>query len=218
MIDAHCHCHWEDFKDKPLDPQIGFCSYAINKADWQVLASYDCNYKAFGLHPWHAKESLEGLEDFLGSAVALGEIGLDYTKDRVGQADKFKAQLDIAKRHSLPIVIHSVGATKDTLDILDEHFEGRQGQVLFHFANFLPYRNSYLEDSYFSFSKKSFAMKKPLLLLAKLKLKQILIETDSFPNDADLSFCLSEISKIKGISISELKGIVDKNFKRFYSL
>ncbi len=76
MLDAHCHCHWREFENK--NSSLCFCSYAINKDDWLLLANYDCKYKAFGLHPLWANESLDGLEVFLKQARALGEIGLDF--------------------------------------------------------------------------------------------------------------------------------------------
>ncbi|MFI3291240.1 MAG: TatD family hydrolase [Opitutales bacterium] len=222
MTDAHCHCHWECFEDFPLSSKLGFCAYAVNYADWKLLDDFDCELKAFGLHPWYVNESFENLEIFLKNAKALGEIGLDYLKQDIAlkevQKEKFKAQLGLAKKYSLPVTIHSVGATKDTLDILDEDFEGRAKDILFHFANFLPDRKLYLKESFFSFSKKSFAVKKALALIDKLSIENILIETDLFPKESDLQFCINEIARLKGLSKEYVEVAIDENFRRFYRL
>ncbi|MEG0367132.1 MAG: TatD family hydrolase, partial [Coprobacillus sp.] len=55
--------------------------------------------------------------------VALGEIGLDYYWDEVPrdkQKDIFQKQIDIAKKHDKPIVIHARDAYEDTYDILKQ--------------------------------------------------------------------------------------------------
>jgi len=55
--------------------------------------------------------------------AALGEIGLDYhyapdTRDR--QIELFSAQLELARAHDLPVVIHTREADEDTLSLLRE--------------------------------------------------------------------------------------------------
>ena len=57
---------------------------------------------------------------------AIGEIGIDYSRDpspeeRHAQRDLFAAQLDFAARLSLPCTIHSREAEDDTVAILKEH-------------------------------------------------------------------------------------------------
>jgi len=56
--------------------------------------------------------------------VALGEIGLDYHWDTVPEAKQkliFEAQLQLAKKHHLPVSVHSRDALQDTYDILKKH-------------------------------------------------------------------------------------------------
>jgi TatD DNase family protein len=60
-------------------------------------------------------------------AVAVGETGLDYYRDyapREAQRTAFEAQIDIAREHGLPLVIHTRAAEDDTFDILRDHAEG----------------------------------------------------------------------------------------------
>jgi len=95
-----------------------------------------------GIHPHQAGQQADRLDaaierleaDLTGhSAVALGEIGLDYHYDfspRDVQQAVFRRQLRIASQRSLPVVIHTREATEDTFNILRE--EGAGVRVLFH--------------------------------------------------------------------------------------
>lgn len=68
-------------------------------------------------------------------AVAIGEIGLDYygdfktDKDYKNQVEWFIAEINIAKRLGLPIVVHSREACKDTYDIVKEYAKGMRGII-----------------------------------------------------------------------------------------
>ena len=58
--------------------------------------------------------------------IAVGEIGLDYyyTKSPVEEQKlAFRKQLDIARRHKMPVQIHTREAEQDTVEILKE-FKG----------------------------------------------------------------------------------------------
>ncbi len=59
--------------------------------------------------------------------IAVGEIGLDYyyTKSPVEEQKlAFRKQLDIARRHKMPVQIHTREAEQDTVEILKE-FKGQ---------------------------------------------------------------------------------------------
>lgn len=80
-----------------------------------------------GVHPQCADQwsvaTLEQLESTarLSSPVAIGEIGLDFYRDGPParfQRDAFTAQLDLARRLNLPIVIHQRAAESDLIDVL----------------------------------------------------------------------------------------------------
>jgi TatD DNase family protein len=87
-----------------------------------------------GLHPFyiqqHHENDLVQLEAFLQShaCVAVGEIGLDtFTAEMKQpavyqrQKDFFSQQLEIAKQHNLPIMLHIRRAHGDSLAILKQH-------------------------------------------------------------------------------------------------
>lgn len=67
-----------------------------------------------------------------GTAVALGEIGLDFhyapdTKD--AQMRLFDAQLAVARRLALPVIVHSRDADDDTLSLLQAHVRQWHGDA-----------------------------------------------------------------------------------------
>lgn len=65
--------------------------------------------------------------------VAVGECGLDYYyehSDRASQREAFAAQIAMAHRYGLALVIHSRDAWEDTFDVLDA--EGVPERTVFH--------------------------------------------------------------------------------------
>jgi TatD DNase family protein len=95
---------------------------------------YDKMYAAAGIHPCHASHGadLEGdmtelealLRDKSKKIVALGEIGFDYhypDTDRQRQAAYFDAQMSLAEKLGLPVIIHDRDAHADTIEMLRSH-------------------------------------------------------------------------------------------------
>ena len=86
-------------------------------------------WATMGLHPHEASHGIDtlaqALEDELktsrGLVVAVGECGFDYHYEhspRAAQRDAFAAQVELARRHDLALVVHSRDAWDDTLDVL----------------------------------------------------------------------------------------------------
>jgi TatD DNase family protein len=82
-------------------------------------------YAAVGIHPHEARNATEAtlleLEELSKhpKVVAIGEIGLDYHYDfspKSVQKDLFSAQLALAVRRNLPVIIHTREAMDDTLE------------------------------------------------------------------------------------------------------
>lgn len=95
---------------------------------------------AVGIHPHGAARATEDdfhlIEKLAGEpgVVALGEMGLDYYRDRSPrpiQREVFRRQILMAKRLGLPIVVHSRDAFRDTLSIMKEEGAETVGGV-FH--------------------------------------------------------------------------------------
>lgn len=82
-----------------------------------------------GLHPTHVKENykdeLKHVENLLENRhfYAIGEIGIDLYWDKTTleiQKKAFKHQIQLAKHHKLPIVIHCRDAFDEIFEVLDE--------------------------------------------------------------------------------------------------
>jgi TatD DNase family protein len=70
-------------------------------------------------------------------ARAIGETGLDYYRDHAPRNDQrraFEAQLELAARAGLPVVIHTRAAEDDTFAILREHSEALPAVILHCFS------------------------------------------------------------------------------------
>ena len=92
-------------------------------------------YTALGIHPGDAQYLEMSLEDALSDleslildksnkCVALGEIGLDYhypDTDKELQMRYFEAQMALAEKLNLPVVIHDREAHGDVMDVIKRH-------------------------------------------------------------------------------------------------
>jgi TatD DNase family protein len=93
-------------------------------------------FAALGIHPHQAGDAVDAVNELralLGheSAVAVGETGLDFYRDyapREAQQRLFAAQLELAAELGLPVVVHSRGADRETLDALEPF----RGTVVLH--------------------------------------------------------------------------------------
>ncbi len=81
-----------------------------------------------GLHPhaasrmYEEREAMQALLD-TGEYVGVGEIGLDFFRDlspRDVQYEALRWQLELARRHDLPVVIHSREADAECFGVLAE--------------------------------------------------------------------------------------------------
>ena len=129
-IDTHCHLDAPEFtadlpavRARARQAGVGLCVWpAVRAADFervQALATAHGDAYALGIHPLftpHATEQdLQALEQALNQAqgdphlVAVGEIGLDGFVpglDMARQQHFYRAQLALAQRHGLPVLLH----------------------------------------------------------------------------------------------------------------
>jgi TatD DNase family protein len=113
-------------------------------------------YCTLGVHPhqgmsWQ-QETGDWIEKHLSAreVVAVGEIGLDYYYNQSPveeQRQAFRAQLDIARRHGLPVQIHTREAEADTLEILRE-FKGQVTGLIHCFTSSQELAKSCLDLGY----------------------------------------------------------------------
>jgi TatD DNase family protein len=158
VVDSHCHIAGQEFagdleavvaraKAAGLEGALTILA-ADDEAELRQAAEVSRRWPevrfSIGIHP-HAAGKYAGAPGGAASAVedalaaqpaarAVGEIGLDYHYDfapRDAQHAVFRAQIALARRHRLPIVIHTREAEDDTFAILAEEGAG-DVPVVFH--------------------------------------------------------------------------------------
>ena len=152
FIDTHCHFDFPPFTgdeaasiQRAADAGVGKIIVPATAAACfsRVLAlaeRFPPLFAALGLHPvfieQHADDSLDRLQQALDQrpqkVVAVGEIGLDLYRDNPQfdeQERLLEAQLKLAKRYDLPVILHS-RRTHDKLAMhLKLHALARTGVV-----------------------------------------------------------------------------------------
>jgi TatD DNase family protein len=101
---------------------------------------------AAGVHPHEASSFTDTVADRMkrhldrGDILAVGEIGLDYHYNHsppARQREVFVRQLQMARAHGVPVVIHTREAEADTLSILRDECGGDSPGVIHCFSGTL---------------------------------------------------------------------------------
>lgn len=147
FIDTHTHLFAEEFNEdrfqvveraiqsgvkKMLLPNID--RYTIEPM-LELCAAYPDNcFPMIGLHPTSVKEDfkdhLEVIEKYLQTHkfCAIGEVGIDLYWDKsflAQQSEAFIHQIELARKHDLPLVIHSRDSYDEIIAILHK-LQGNQ--------------------------------------------------------------------------------------------
>jgi TatD DNase family protein len=145
-IDSHCHVPYEGVGVEVIEaaraagvPRLITVGTDAHQSElaMDVAGRFDGVWATIGLHPHDAIQGVDTIIPLLEArpeqVVAVGECGLDYHYDhspRAVQRSAFAAQIQLAHRHGLALVIHTRSAWDDTFDILTA--EGVPAQTVFH--------------------------------------------------------------------------------------
>lgn len=154
IFDSHTHLNSSEFINEVprflkqaadldvLKMTIVGSNTELNQHAVELANQYPQLYAAVGWHPEDAKFYDDAAERVLEQqleedrVVALGEIGLDYHWDSTPQDVQrrvFKRQIEIAKTHQLPIVVHNRDAFEDTYNIIKSVGISETGGVMHSF-------------------------------------------------------------------------------------
>jgi TatD DNase family protein len=152
FVDTHAHVHFDDYgldADETLDSarakgvtkviEVG-CTLQDSMVGVKMAGRRDGVWASVGIHPHEAKDFLalpHGKQEFaelLESAkskkiVAIGETGLDFYYNhspKAQQIELLEFQLDLAKKHDLPLIFHVRDAFDDFWPVFDR-FPGLRG-------------------------------------------------------------------------------------------
>lgn len=247
------HAHYDDevfdgdreellasFREHGIDKVINVgASLDSCKITLQLTEQYPFMYGAMGVHPSETGELDEDSFRWLreqcaaDKVVAVGEIGLDYHwKEPEVHIQKkwFERQLELAREVSLPVIIHSREAARDTLDMMQALRADEIGGVVHCYSYSKEIAREYLQmDYYFGIGGViTFPNAKKLKEAVEyIPMEKILLETDSpylapEPNrgkrnsSLNLPYVAREIAAIKGIPYEDVVRITKENAERLF--
>jgi TatD DNase family protein len=190
-----------------------------------------------GRHPHYSEGfDVRDLEEIERAAAhprarAVGETGLDYFRDNAPREDQrraFEAQIDLAARAGLPLVIHTREASEDTLAILGE----RAGDVtvVMHCFSMPDHLDECVQRGYMCSFAGNVTYPKAVELQAAARdvpEELLLVETDSpylapqpvrgKPNEpANVVATAQLVAELRGVSYEELDAAVERNAARVF--
>jgi TatD DNase family protein len=240
LIDSHAHLDLGEFDaDRAKVIQRAFdagveriVNVGFEPGSWRATIEIADRtpeiYMALGMHPNEAlklnDETLAELTQLLRlpRVVAVGEIGLDYYRDRAPrevQQDVFRRQLALARQLELPVAIHSRDAHDDTLAILRE--QGRTVAGAMHcFSGDMAYAEACLElGLYISISGTVTFPNARMLqeVVRQVPLERLLVETDCpFMSPQPFRGKRNEPARVELVAraVADLKGVTFETVAR----
>lgn len=217
------------------------CDLKSSQTAVELAERFPFVYAAVGVHPeecadWNAEHDIPVLEALAQDPKvrAIGEIGLDYhwpeNPPRELQQQAFHAQLDLAEKLNLPVIVHDRDAHHDCLEIVRAHpnvtgvYHCYSGGVedaktlmklgwMISFTGSITFKNA----------------RRALEVIDLLPLDRMMIETDSpymspepfrgRRNDSGRVHLVAEaIARRKGLDPEEVARITLENGKRFFRI
>ncbi|HAT63137.1 MAG TPA: hydrolase TatD [Flavobacteriaceae bacterium] len=253
LTDTHTHLYSEAFdEDRAEMMQRAFnkgitrffipaIDSSYTNAMYQLEKEYPKNvFLMMGLHPTSVKENFEEELNFVEdqfkkrSFFAVGEIGIDLYWDKSTleiQKKAFKRQIQLAKKHNLPIVIHC----RESFDEIFEVLETESDEKLF--GIFHCFTGTYEQAiRAIGFNMKlgiggvvTFKNGKIDQFLNQIDLKHIVLETDApylspVPNrgkrneSSYLSLVCRKVAEVYGITEDEVAKITTQNSKEIFGI
>lgn len=191
-------------------------------------------YSAIGIHPLYVKnQSIDDLYDIAlnEKVVAIGEIGLDTTKDNIELQKKYLIeQISIANSLNLPVIIHANNSNKLVIEIFEKYIKPKGGCVFHCFQPDMDDLDYLIKHSYYI----SFAgrityknAKRSIEVAKRVPNDWFLVETDSpyispepvrdlVNQSSNIKYVIEKLALIKDMSYMEIDKINTENAKRLF--
>lgn len=160
LADTHAHLNLDDYRGDrdavvarardagvALVVNVGF-DLRTSTESIALAETHEFVYASVGHHPHEAAaltdDLLERYEKLAAhpKAVAIGEAGLDHYRNLSPRADQeraFRAQIRLARKVGLPLIVHNRDALSDVLRIVDEEGAAEVGGVMHCFPGDAAY-------------------------------------------------------------------------------
>ena len=199
----------------------------------KIAENHDNIFATVGIHPEYAGvDATQYLTDEVLNnprVVGIGEIGLDYHgsgDNRAAQIKLFEQQLELAKKHNLPVAIHTRDAESDTAAILTDDVRG----VMHCFTSSWDLAKTMLNRGFYFSASGILTFKNAADIretFAKIPADRIVIETDS-PYCAPVPYrgktcepafvieTARVLADVKGLQLADLESILYENTMNLY--
>lgn len=253
FIDTHVHLNSKELS-LHLEEVINdaFCNnvkkfivvgYDLETSKFAIELSekYDFCFASIGFHPTEIKnytdEEYKWLDQVAShpKVVAIGEIGYDFHWDvttKEEQTIAFVKQIEIAKKHKLPLIIHSRDAMQLTYDTLKREQANIIGGVMHSYSGSSEMAKEFIKLNFMIGISGPVTFKNGKSMkdvVDKIDLKYLLTETDSpyltpHPYRGKengpkyIPLIVDEISKIKNVSIDIVEKTIEKNVNNLFGV
>ena len=191
-------------------------------------------YSAIGIHPLYVEnQSIDDLYDIAlnEKVVAIGEIGLDTTKDNIELQKKYLIeQITIANSLNLPVIIHANNSNKLVIEIFERYIKPKEGCVFHCFQPDIDDLNYLIRNNYYiSFAGRiTYKNAKKSVEVAKSVPNDLfLVETDSpyispepvrklVNQSSNIKYIIEKLALIKDMGYLEIEEITTENTKRLF--
>lgn len=259
MIDTHCHINFDSYDDdrdaviarawgagvdRIINPAV---DVETSRAVVALCQRYDGLYAAVGIHP---NDTASFTEDDVGQiaalagqsrVVAIGEIGLDYYWDKSPKEMQFRAleaQLALAQRFELPVIIHNREASEDVMSLLEswvsslpDALKSRPG-VLHSFSGTMAIAERALAAGFYLGFTGPITFKKAdetRTIAARVPMDRILVETDGpfltpAPHrgkrnePAYIPYIVERLAALHLVSVEDMARTTTENAERLFKL
>ncbi|MBJ6750340.1 TatD family hydrolase [Geomonas anaerohicana] len=254
LIDSHSHIYGsefaEDFEEMMARArEAGVGTIMAVGADMEssreavaLAASRPNIYCSVGIHPHDAAGVTEAdyqavRELALGNpkVVAIGEVGLDFFRDRSPRADQeevFRRFIRMARELSLPLIIHDRDAHDRIVAILKEEKAHEVGGVLHCFSGDLAMAQECIEMNFMISipGTVTYPSNEALRDVVRgVKIEKLMVETDApyltpVPHrgkrnePAFVRYAAERIAQVKGLSPEDVGRITSFNTRRLFRI
>lgn len=196
---------------------------------------------ALGLHPWEIgplgtdgiEAAIRHIEENIGRAAGVGEVGLDYDKrvlhvsPKELQHEVLRRLLALAERHGKPVMLHSRYAWKDAFELVTQ--AGVQRVVFHWYTGFSSVLRDIIHKGYFiSATPAAEYHNEHQRAIKEVPLENLLLETDSpvtygretryRAEPADVARSLQAAARLRGIPPEQIADQTTRNAAAFLGL
>jgi TatD DNase family protein len=201
-------------------------------------------FAALGIHPWNVKtlaqNEIQDTVDLIlhhnkhkGKLIAVGEIGLDYKYAKDEKAEELQGEvldkmLHASEQASLPVIIHSRGATPQIVDLLLSY--GVKKVLLHWFSRPLGLLSRIVDCGYYiTEGPPSVFSKRIREIVRRVPLKNLLTETDGpvrywgpfsgkMTTPSLIPMIVEAVAELKGMQEGDVADQILRNFIDFFGV